>query len=251
VLTLGALIKATAALPLLLLLVWLVARRPSHDRLRAAVGYGGLAAVLVVLVSAPYLQMKDPSLGLFELAGHEGWLAPSRLVSHTLEFVYLDVLARVAFAALSIVVVALLVRSVGSRGAGAGDEPSEADRLEHAGSWAWSLVLLMLLGPVLLPWYVTWALPVIWLLPRVPRLVLLTISTALALSQWTTEPTRFRGAYEVNVLVGRYVFAPFILLLMIWLLVELRRRLRSDLPLAGPLVLEEPVHPEPEPARGG
>jgi hypothetical protein len=254
VLTLGALVKATAALPLLLLLVWLVARRPRRDRWRAAARYGGLAAVIVLAVSAPFLQMSDPTLGLVEAARHEGWLAPSRLLSHALDAISGDVagiVARLAFAAISIFVVAVLVRAVGSRGAGAGDDPSEADRLEHVGSWAWSLVLLMLLGPVLLPWYVTWALPVVWLLPRAPRVALMSTSTALAISQWTTEPSRFRGAYEVNTLLGRYAFAPFILLLLVWLLFELRRRLRSDLPLAGPLVLDEPVHPEPEPARSG
>ena len=35
-------------------------------------------------------------------------------------------------------------------------------------SWGWALLCLMLLGPVLLPWYVTWALPLGWLLPACP-----------------------------------------------------------------------------------
>ena len=44
----------------------------------------------------------------------------------------------------------------------------------------------------LLPWYVTWALPVLWLLPKVPRFVLLGTSTALAVSQFTALMGRHR-----------------------------------------------------------
>ena len=66
----------------------------------------------------------------------------------------------------------------------------------------------MLLGPILLPWYVVWALPLVWLLPRVPRLVLLGTSVALGVSQWTAEPARFPGAYDTNVLIGHYVITP-------------------------------------------
>ncbi len=251
-LALGALVKVSAGLPLLLLLVWLVARRPAGERLRAALGYAGITAGMALLAAAPFLQPHDPSLGMVELAGHEGWLAPSRLFAKLLDAVSGDtigIVARIAFAVLLFVVVAALVRFVGSRGAGAGLVPTEADRFELAGAWGWSLVLLMLLGPVLLPWYVTWALPVLWLLPHVPRVVLIATSTALGLSQWTAEPRLHPKAYDVNVLVGHYAIAPLVALLLVWLLLELRHRLRNDLPLAGPLVLEEPA-PVEEPARG-
>ena len=48
-----------------------------------------------------------------------------------------------------------------------------ASTIELGAAWGWSLILLMLLGPVLLPWYVAWSLPLVWLLPRVPRAVLI------------------------------------------------------------------------------
>ena len=84
--------------------------------------------------------------------------------------------------------------------------------------------VLMLLGPVLLPWYVTWALPLVWLLPRVPRLVLLGTAVALGVSQWTAEPARFPGAYDANVLFGHYVITPLVIALLGWLLLDGWRR---------------------------
>ena len=225
VLTLATLVKASAALPLLLLIVWVVARRPSGQRIRAVLTHAGLAAAIGALVALPFLQTTDPSLGMMELAGHEGWLAPSRLVRRSLDFVSFDtlgVLARIAFPAALVICVVALVRRVA--------RPASTPELGAA--WAWSLILLMLLGPVLLPWYVAWSLPLVWLLPRVPHTVLIGGGVALTLSQWTTEPTRYPGAYDGNVLIGHYVLTPLVLAGAVWLLLDLRRRIRGDLMLS-------------------
>jgi hypothetical protein len=101
----------------------------------------------------------------------------------------------------------------------------------------------MLLGPVLLPWYVAWALPLAWLLPRVPRAVLLIVSTCLAVSQWAAEPERLPTAYDVNVVVGHYVITPVVIGALAWLLVDGHRRLRTGAPLAD--------HPHEVAARAG
>ena len=232
VLSLATTVKASAALPLLLLIVWVVARRPAGERMRAALTHGGLAVAIAVAVAAPFAQMQDPSFGMVELAGHEGWLAPSRLVRRFLDAVSFDTLgmvARIGFAlALILCVVALARRTARS-----------ASSTELGAGWGWSLILLMLLGPVLLPWYVAWSLPLVWLLPRVPRAVLLGTGMALTLSQWTTEPTRYPGAYDANVLIGHYVLTPLVLAGAAWLLLELRRRLRGGLPLGAE---DEPAH---------
>jgi hypothetical protein len=98
-------------------------------------------------------------------------------------------------------------------------------------SWGWGLLCLMLLGPVLLPWYVTWALPLAWLLPRVPRTVLIGTGLALTVSQWTSEPAAFARAYDANLLVGHYVVTPVVIGLLGWLLFDLWRRVRSGAPL--------------------
>jgi hypothetical protein len=108
-------------------------------------------------------------------------------------------------------------RTLGALGEGAG--------------WGWGLLCLMLLGPVLLPWYVTWVLPLACLLPRVPRIVLVGTGLALTVSQWTSEPARFDTAYDANVLFGHYVLTPMVVGLLLWLLLDLWRRARAGAPL--------------------
>jgi alpha-1,6-mannosyltransferase len=227
VLTLGASIKATAALPVVLLVVWVMWRRPPFERPRVLVSHAGLAVAIGVAVAAPFLQLRDPTLGMRELSTHEGWLAPSRFLRRVLDAASgdaLGVVARVAFGIALVVAVIWLVRAV-ARAASSG-RPVE----ELVGGWGWSLLALTLLGPVLLPWYLSWSLPAIWLLPRVPRAVLVVSSGVLALSQWTAEPERFPEAYDVNVLVGHYVLTPVVIGLLVWLALDLRRRL--SIPLA-------------------
>jgi hypothetical protein len=242
ILTCGALIKATAFLPLLLLVVWVTWRRHPSERVRAGAGHGGVALAIVALVAAPFLQLHDPTLGMRELSGHEGWLAPSRFFRRVLDAVSgdtLGVVARIAFALALVVVVVVLVRTV-ARAAASGRPPAEL-----LGGWGWSLLALTLLGPVLLPWYLAWALPLIWILPRVPRISLVVLSSVLSMSQWTAEPLRFPDAYDLNVLIGHYVLTPVVIAVLLWLALDLRRR------LAIPLALHDEEEREPAEAREG
>jgi hypothetical protein len=224
-LALGTLVKVTAALPMLLLLVWIVARRPAGRRARAAVVHLGIAAAIGLAFAISYVQTQDPTLGMAELAGHEGWLAPSRLFRRILDAVSGDAsgwVARLGFALLLVLTTVAIARHVARR------RPGPA---ELGAAWGWALLALMMLGPVLLPWYVTWTLPLAVLLPRVPRAVLLATSTALAVSQWAAEPSRFPSAYDANVIVGHYVLTPVIVVATVFLLWDLRRRLSAGAPL--------------------
>ncbi len=227
VLTCGALIKATLFLPILLLVVW-VAWRPTSERLRAGAAHAGVVLAIVAAVSAPFFQLHDPTLGMLELSSHEGWLAPSRFFRRILDAISgdtLGVVARVVFLLALAVAVVWLVRAV-ARAAASG-RPSA----ELVGGWGWALLALTLLGPVLLPWYLAWSLPLIWILPRVPRVSLIVLSGVLALSQWTAEPLRFPEAYDVNVLIGHYVLTPVVIGVLLWLALDLRRRLAIPLAL--------------------
>ena len=227
VLTCGALIKATAFLPLVLLVVWVVWRRPPSERFRALAVHAGVALAIVVLVAAPFFQLHDPTLGMLELSGHEGWLAPSRFFRRVLDAISgdtLGVVARVMFVLALVAAVVVLVRSV-VRAAASG-RPS----VELLGAWGWSLLALTLLGPVLLPWYLAWSLPLIWILPLAPRVSLIVLSVVLSMSQWTAEPLRFPEAYDLNVLIGHYVLTPIVIGVLAWLALDLRRRL--GIPLA-------------------
>lgn len=226
VLALGALVKATAAVPLLLALVAVAARAPRGRRLRALAPHVGLAVGIGLALAGPFLNRTDPTLGMLELATHEGWLAPSRLFRRALDAVSggtLGVVPRVVFPLVLLGALGLIGRAVARR--------ADAGPIGEGAAWAWGLLALMLLGPVLLPWYVTWALPLVVLLPRVPRAVLLGTGLALTVSQWTSEPARFAAAYGANVWFGHYVLTPLIVAMLAWLLADLWRRARSGAPL--------------------
>ncbi len=227
VLSLGVLVKATVLVPLLLVLVWCVSRRPKVLRWRTAATHVGLSAAIGLAFALPYLQTDDPTLGMVELAGHEGWLAPSVFIRNQVELVSFHTLgwtARVAFGLLLVISVAALVRAVARRA-------HRADVRELGAAMGWSLVLVMLLGPVLLPWYAAWVLPLVWLLPRAPRVAVIGAGVALLLAQWSTEPLRYPGAFSVNLWIGHWIVMPVITGLLVWVLVDLRRRLRLGLAL--------------------
>lgn len=228
VLAVGALVKATVVVPLLLVIVWVVTRSERERRARDLLTHAGLAVAIGLVCAIPYLQAEDPSLGMVELAGHEGWLAPSGLVTKIfgwLSFGTLGWLARIGFAAVLVIVFVRLARDVGRRGA-AGEPVTSV-----AAAIAWSLLVLMLLGPVLLPWYAAWALPLVWLMPRPARVTTIAAGLALAMVQWTTEPLRYPDAFNVNLAIGHWIVTPTLLGLAIWCVVDLRRRVIERLPL--------------------
>jgi alpha-1,6-mannosyltransferase len=250
VLSVAALVKATAALPLLLLIVWCAGRRPRGERLRALVARVALAASIAVVFAAPYWQTRDPTLGMFELAGHTGWLAPSVFLTRLVEVASLNTLGwllRVTFAVTLLVGVVAIAREVWRRA------PS-MDAVELGASWGWALVLLMVLGPVLLPWYVSWSLPLVWLLPRAPRSTLLVTGVALGVSLWSTEPERSQTAFDINLWIGHWIITPVVSVLVIRTLRDLWRLVRERLAFADVGVgADAPRAEEPErvPAAAG
>lgn len=218
----GALVKATAAVPLLLFVVGTVAARSGGERGRALASHVAVAGGLGLLAAAPFFNTRDPSLGMLELASHEGWLAPSRFFRRLFDAISADTLGfvpRVAFAVLLVSALLLVGRELVRR--------APASPWLHGGAWGWALLCLMLLGPVLLPWYVTWTLPLAWLMPPVPRAVLIGTSLALTVSQWTSERAVSTTAYNANILFGHYVLTPVVIGLLGWLLLDLWRRTRA------------------------
>ena len=91
--------------------------------------------------------------------------------------------------------------------------------------------MLLLLGPVLVPWYVVWAMPLVWLLPRAPRVALIGAGVLLAVAQWATESVNYPAAFSADLLIGRWLITPVIILMLVWMLADLKRRLRAGLPL--------------------
>jgi hypothetical protein len=221
VLAVGALIKAVAVLPLVLLFVWAIARRPEEERRSTFMSLGGIVAVIGLAFAVPYLQLHDPTLGMVELATHEGWLSPSAALERIVNLVSFETvggIVRLGFAAVLIGLFVFTCREVWRRA-------SAVSVRELGAAWGWSLLLLAMLGPVLLPWYVVWALPLVWALPRVPLTTLLAVASLLGVTLWSAEPLRFPGGFTVNVIVAQWLVVPTFVVLLLWTIRDLRGRL--------------------------
>jgi alpha-1,6-mannosyltransferase len=228
VLTLAALIKVTALLPLIMLLVWCVARRAPEERRAAFVSRVGLSAGIGLLFAAPYFQLQDPTLGMVGLASRSGWFAPTRAIARLVDGVTFHALGWVVkLGALGLLAwcVWSLARAVWRR-----TSTGSMSGKELGAVWGWVLVLLLLLGPVLLPWYVVWGLPLVWVLPRVPRITTIAASAMLGVTLWSEEPLRYRGAFDLNLLVGYLVVVPVLLVMLVLVIEDLRSRIEHGRP---------------------
>jgi hypothetical protein len=110
------------------------------------------------------------------------------------------------------------------------DDPLSTEA--QGAAWAWALLLLTLTAPVLLPWYVIWTLPLVWLLPRVPRLVLVGTSTALLVAKAVEDPARYSDVHGLIVWFER-IGNVAVVVAFLWLVVDLVRRARGGDPLEG------------------
>jgi hypothetical protein len=236
VLALGMSVKITAGVPLFFLVVVATMQTPAGRRLREFARLAGISAGVWIIFAIPFLQTSDPTLGMANLAGHEGWLAPSRFFrwvsGNWLKAAGMDTLAtivgsaiRIAFPLTLVAVIVALVRY-------AWRHRDRLDPGEQAGIWAWALLVLMLTGPVLLPWYIMWVLPLAFALTRVPRRSVIILSVLLAFSEVVTEPMRSPRIYEAMLLSVHYVITIGVFAVLVWLVVDLRRRILAGDPLS-------------------
>lgn len=245
VLALGALVKVSGGVPLLLAVIGAVARRPRGERLRTLALHGGIATVVAALFAVPFLQTRDPTLGFFTLTKLQAWWAPSRLLGVTLRELgrilgspaageVLAILVRLAFPFVFLVALVGMALHLARR-------PARIDPVMVVGAMAWMSILGLMSSPLLLPWYVVWFLPLVWVLPRTARTAAVVMSAALAITELIAEPSRAPVAWEVMGFGIQYVVTPLILVLLVWLVRDLRGRLRLA-PATGfldPLLLEE------------
>ena len=221
-LVLGTLIKSTCAVALVLWIVVVVVRRRGADRWRALALHLGTAIGVTILTALPFLRGGDPALGQTQLADHEGWLAPARVVRVLFERIGDAVsasagdlasdAARIVFAAVligALVVIAIVAARV-ARAASAGS-PVQPEAV--GASWGWGFLAVMLFGPVLLPWYVAWGLPVAWALPRVARRTMLVVSVLAMASLFAADAVTFPDAFQLTARWANYVLAPIVLVL--------------------------------------
>ncbi len=230
-LTLGALVKASAAVPLILLIVYVVARAAPERRWRVAAAHIGVAGGIGLVISLPFLQSSNPTLGMVQLVQHASWIAPPELLEKSLQAlgqlmggasggVVGVVIARIAIYSSLALGLFLIARQVARK---AGNE----DLLYLSAVWGWALLMMMFFSPTLFAWYFCWVLPVAWTLPRVPRRTLEISFLALVTSQLTTENFQLPGWIHVQLPIGH----PVLIVLLVWFLRDLLLRLRHDVPL--------------------
>jgi hypothetical protein len=250
-LTVGALVKISAAVPLFVAAAAFAFRKREGQRageLLKHVGVGVLVALPFVL---PFMQAEDPTLGTLELTTRQGWLAPSRFVLVTLRGAanaiggevagdIVSVIVRLAFPLAFVWVLVVLLRHL-ARGR------ERLDTVVVLGAMGWASLISLLVSPVLLPWYVAWLIPLAWILPRTARGGAVLISVALAITELVAEPSRAPRVWEAMVFGLHWVATPIILLVLIRLLLELRRR-TSMPPAAG---FDDPLLSDDSPPPGG
>jgi hypothetical protein len=237
-------VKVSGGLPLLVEVIAAVVRRPRGQRPRAAAEHLAIAAAVTAPFIIPFLQSRNPTLGFFTLTKLQAWWAPSRLLGVTVRELgrilgsplvgdVLAIVVRWVFPVLFVAALVGAVRHLARR-------PERIDGVLIVGAIAWMSILGLMSSPLLLPWYVVWFLPLVWVLPRAPRTAAVAMSAALAITELIAEPSRAPLAWEVMGIGIQYVVTPLILVLFIWLLRDVRTRLRLT-PAEGvldPLLLE-------------
>lgn len=227
-LALGMAVKATAAVPLVLLVVAAVAAAPPGRRRRELAILGGAVAGLWLLLAWPFLQGTNPTLGLLDVAGNDSWMAPGQLVLHLASALgrLLNgpagaevgaLIARVGLYGMSAACVGLIAREIWRR-------PEARTPTALAAAWGWALLVVILPSPVLFTWYLVWAFPLAWLLPKAPRRGLVLLSTFFIVTHLVTESARLPEFMQQL----RFPFGhPIAIAVLVWIGRDFWLRVRS------------------------
>ena len=230
-LTVGALVKISAAVPLVLLIAYVATRAEPGKRARVLVTHIGTAVGIFMVAALPFLQRSNPTLGMVELVQHGSWIAPPALVERVFEALgellagevgasIGVIIARLGMFAALAVGLFLVLRQVVRHA-------SEGSVSFLAAAWGWGFLLMMLFSPTLFPWYFAWVLPVAWALPLVPRRTLELSFLALVTASLTTENFQLPAWMHVDLAIGH----PVLVIVLVWFLHDLWLRLKYDVPL--------------------
>lgn len=229
---LGMSVKASAVIPLVLLLVAIAATIEPERRTRVLAKYAGVVGGVWLVLAAPYLQWTNPTLGLFELSGHDSGKAPGQLVVHTLTWVGTTIggpafetpatiMAHLLLFGASVVAVWMIARRIWQ-------DPSARRPMAQTAAWGWALLTSILLAPMLGAWYLVWVLPLAWALPRVARRAVVILCLAFTVTELVTENSNLPELIRsVRLPIGH----PVALIMCVWVAVDLIRRLARRTPL--------------------
>jgi alpha-1,6-mannosyltransferase len=230
-LALGMSVKATAVIPLVLLIVMVVADTEPGRRRRVLMTYVGVSGGVWLALAIPFLQSINPTLGLMEVAGHDSWLAPGQILVHLFSGIgrliggepfaeHAQVLARITLLATSTGAVLWIARKLWTK-------PEWRTPTALAAAWGWALLAVILPAPILFTWYLMWILPLVWVLPKIPRRSMVLLSVFFVVTQLVTESQRLPdGLRSVHLTFGH----PVAIAVCIWVGITLYRRLRDDVP---------------------
>ena len=191
-LTVGALVKISAAVPLVLLIAYVATRAEPGKRARVLVTHIGTAVGIFIRggVAVPAALEPDARHGRaacntvrgsrlrrWSSASSKRWASswPERSAHRSAS----SSRGSGMFAALAIGLFLVLRQVV--------RHATEGSVSFLAAAWGWGFLLMMLFSPTLFPWYFAWVLPVAWALPLVPRRTLELSFLALVTASLTTE----------------------------------------------------------------
>ena len=208
-LALGMSVKASAVVPLVLLVVAIVANAPPERRRRVLAMYGAVIAGVWLALALPFLQWTNPTLGLMEVSGHDSWMAPGQLI----------------------------VRIASGVGGLIGGDPFREPAATAARILLFTLSLaaviaiglaITLPSPVLFTWYLVWALPLAWMMPKIARRGMVILSAFFVVTQLVTETSRLPTYLQtVRLPFGH----PIAIAVCVWVGADFVRRIRRGTPL--------------------
>jgi alpha-1,6-mannosyltransferase len=229
---LGMSVKASAVVPLILLLVAVVAMAEPERRLRLAAKFGAVVGAVWLVLAAPFLQWTNPTLGMFELSGHDSGKAPGQLIVTAVTWLATtvggpglrtpaEVGTHLLLFGASIVAVWMIAKQIWAH-------PSARRPTAQVAAWGWALLVVILLAPMLGAWYLVWVLPLAWALPRVARRTLLLLCVGFTVTELVTETTNLPAfVQQIRLPIGH----PVAVAVCVWLAADLIRRLRRGIPL--------------------
>jgi hypothetical protein len=229
---LGMSVKASAVVPLILLVVAIAANAPAERRLRLLAKFGGVVVGVWLVLAAPFLQLTNPTLGMFELSGHDSGKAPGQLIVTAFSWVATsiggdgwkapaEVSAHLLLFGASIAGVWMIARRIWT-------DPNARRPVALVAAWGWALLTVILLAPMLGAWYLVWVLPLAWALPRVARRTLILLCVGFTVTELVTENANLpEFIRSIRLPFGH----PVAVAVCVWIAVDLIRRLRGHIQL--------------------
>jgi alpha-1,6-mannosyltransferase len=229
---LGMSVKVSAVVPLILLIVAIAANAEPERRGRVLAKYAAVVGGVWLVLAAPFLQSANPTLGMFELSGHDSGKAPGQLIVATLTWVGRTVggpaAEKPAMIAAHVLLFGASFLAVFMIGRRIWTDPAARRPTAIAAAWGWALIAVILLAPMLGSWYLVWVLPLAWALPRIARRTLVILCLAFTVTELVTENSHLPELIRsVKLPFGH----PVAIAVCVWIAADLIRRLRRHTPL--------------------